>query len=366
MIPFLNLRAINLSIKNELRQKFSEVLDSGYYILGNELQHFEREFAEYCGTQYCIGVGNCLEALHLILRAYEIGNGDEVVVPSNTYIATWLAISMVGAKIVPVEPNLSTYNLDPQLIEQKITKKTKAILVVHLYGQTANMDPIMELAKKYNLKVIEDSAQAHGASYNGRKAGSLGDASAFSFYPGKNLGALGDGGAVTSNDPELIEKIQLLRNYGSKIKYYNEVQGYNSRLDELQAAFLREKLKVLDSQNMERKEIAKAYLEKLASKDSITLPCVLTESDPVWHLFVIRTKNRKKFAEHLKNAEIETLIHYPIPPHLQNAYSNLGFKEGTFPISEKIHQEVISLPMWPGMSEETTDKIIDRILSYEE
>lgn len=366
MIPFLNLKDINLSLKNELQKKFLQVLDSGYYILGEEVQNFEREFAEYCGTKYCVGVGNCLEALHLILEAYGIGEGDEVIVPSNTYIATWLAISMVGARIVPVEPDLATYNLDPKLIEQKITKNTKAILVVHLYGQTADMDPINALAEKYNLKVIEDSAQAHGASYKGRKAGSLGHASAFSFYPGKNLGALGDGGAVTSNDSELIEKIRMLRNYGSKIKYYNEVKGYNSRLDELQAAFLREKLKVLDSQNSERKKIAQIYLKRLNGKENIILPRVLETSDPVWHLFVIRTKNRQKFAEHLKNSRIETLIHYPVAPHLQKAYASLEFKKGTFPISEKIHEEVISIPMWPGMNDETLNTIVECILRYQD
>lgn len=365
MIPFLNLKEINLSSKSELTQKFTEFIESGRYMLGDELESFEKEFSEYCDSQYCVGVGNCLEALHLILRAYDIGEGDEVIVPSNTYIATWLAISMVGASIVPVEPDMNTYNIDPKLIEEKITSKTKAILVVHLYGQTADMDPINEIAKKYNLKVIEDSAQSHGATYKGRKSGSLGDASAFSFYPGKNLGALGDGGAVTSNDKGLIERIRTLRNYGSKVKYYNEVKGYNSRLDELQAAFLREKLKVLDSQNNDRRRIAEIYLEKLASKDNIILPKVLGESEPVWHLFAIRTSDRERFSKYLESAGIQTLIHYPVAPHLQKAYKDIEINEGELPISEEIHRDVISLPMWPGMSDEIINEVIERVLSYE-
>jgi len=342
MIKFLDLKEINLQYKDELENAFKRVLNSGWYILGKEVEAFEEEFAFYCGTKHCIGVGNGLDALHLILKGYGIGEGDEVIVPSNTYIATWLAVSYSGSKTVPVEPDIKTYNIDPELIEEKITEKTKAIMVVHLYGQPADMDAINKIARKHDLKVIEDSAQAHGALYKGRKTGSLGDASGFSFYPGKNLGALGDGGAITTNDDELAKQIRILRNYGSEKKYYNERKGFNSRLDELQAAFLRVKLKHLDSDNKKRTEVAKYYLDNIKN-DEIVLPFVPAWADPAWHLFVVRHNMRDKLQKYLNEYEVQTMIHYPVPPHKQNAYAE--FNELELPISEKIHKEILSLPI---------------------
>lgn len=361
-IPFLDLKNINLAQAPELIRAMQRVLDSGHYVLGHEVTAFEDEFARYCGSKFCIGVGNCLDGLHLILRAYDIGEGDEVIVPSNTYIASWLAVSYSGAKPIPVEPDLKTYNIDYRLIEEKITSRTKAIMVVHLYGQTVDIDPILKIAKRHNLKVIEDAAQAQGATYNGRKAGHLGDAAAFSFYPGKNLGALGDAGAITTDDPQVAERVRLLRNYGSKVKYHNEVKGYNSRLDELQAAFLREKLKTLDRQNHERSEIAEFYLKNLAKVESITLPVVLEGADPVWHLFVIRHQNRERLMQTLAARGVGTLIHYPIPPHLQPAYSEFGLKKGALPISECIHEEVLSLPIWPGMTQDKVETVVRSVI----
>ena len=348
-IPFLDLAAPHKQLSGELSAAFKRVLDSGTYVLGHEFNKFEHEFANYCDAKHCIGVGNGLEALHLILRAYGIGVGDEVIVPSNTYIATWLAATYAGATPVPVEPDERTYNIDPTLIEQAITAKTKAIIAVHLYGQPADMDKILAIAKKYNIKVIEDAAQSHGARYKNRRVGSIGDAAGFSFYPGKNLGAIGDGGAVTTNDPELAEKVRLLSNYGSRVKYKNEVKGFNSRLDEVQAAFLREKLKMLDQWNDHRKEIANKYLNLLA-RTSLILPWVPEWADPVWHLFVIRNQNRNQLQKKLTNAGIGTLIHYPVPPHLQPAYSELGYRTNDLPVSEKIHREVLSLPIGSHLS----------------
>jgi len=362
-IPFLNLKEINLRYQNELRQCFERVLDSGLYILGKEVSNFEEKFAKYCGAGYCVGVGNGMDALHLILRGYQIGKGDEVIVASNTYIANWLAVTYAGALPIPVEPVLDTYNINPQLIEEKITKRTKAIFVTHLYGQTADMNPIINLAKKYSLKVIEDAAQAHGAKYFSRKAGNLGDASAFSFYPGKNLGALGDGGGITTNDASLAERLLMLRNYGSNIKYVNELQGFNSRLDELQAAFLSLKLNTLDALNNERTKIAEFYLSELRNVNSIVLPNKLENFDHVWHLFVIRTQNRDQLIDLFNKNDLGYLIHYPIPPHLQNAYKDLHFVEGDFPIAEKIHREVFSLPLWPGMPPAHCEKIIKLLKS---
>jgi dTDP-4-amino-4,6-dideoxygalactose transaminase len=348
-IPFLDLKIPHQELRTELREAFERVLDSGWYIIGTEVKKFEQEFAEYCQAKYCVGAGNGLEALHLILRAYRIGEGDEVIVPSNTYIATWLAVSYAGAIPIPVEPDMRTYNIDPCLIEGAITRRTKAIIAVHLYGQPADMDAINLIAKKYNLKVIEDAAQAHGASYKGRRVGSLGDAAGFSFYPGKNLGAIGDGGAVTTNDPELAETIKMLGNYGSLLKYHNEVKGFNSRLDELQAAFLREKLKKLDGWNEQRKSVASCYLKELKECDLI-LPFVPDWADPVWHLFVVCAQNREKIQLKLRDAGVDTMIHYPIPPHLQGAYAELGYKVDSFPISERIHKTVFSLPMASSLS----------------
>ncbi len=359
-IPFLNFQPMNNDVREEIYKSFERVFESKWYILGQEVEAFEKEFANYCGVKHCIGVANGLEALFLILVAYGIKEGDEVIVPSNTYIATALAVSYAGARPVFVEPKIETYNIDPDLIEEKITARTRAIIPVHLYGQPADMDPIIELAKRYNLKIIEDSAQAHGALYKNQKTGNLGDAAGFSFYPGKNLGAYGDGGCVTTNDDELAFKVKTLRNYGSQKKYHNIFKGYNSRLDELQAAFLRVKLKYLDKWNAERKKIASYYLENIRNP-KIILPRVIEDVEHVWHLFVVRTENRDNFQQYLSEHGIETLIHYPIPMHLQPAYKDLNLAKGDLPIAEKISEEVISLPIWPGMSEKELAHIVETI-----
>lgn len=348
-VPFLDLKAPHRELYPELDAAYDRVLNSGWFILGKEVEAFEREFAAYCEAEHCVGVGNGLEALHLVLRAYDIGQGDEVIVPANTYIATWLAVSYAGATPVPVEPDARTYNLDPALIEAAITPATKAILPVHLYGQPADMDPINALAARHGLKVIEDAAQAHGARYKGRRVGGLGSAAGFSFYPGKNLGALGDGGAVVTNDAELADRVRVLRNYGSRVKYHNEVKGFNSRLDELQAALLRAKLPVLDEWNKRRQAAAKCYLDGLA-ESNLVLPYVPDWAEPVWHLFVVRHPRRDALQQRLQHVGISTMIHYPIPPHLQPAYAELGFGAGAFPITEVIHQEVLSLPMGPHLN----------------
>ena len=362
-IIFQDLGKINQKYEYKIREAFNRVLKSGWYILGKEVELFEKEYAKYCETDDCIGVGNGLDALHLILRAYSIGLGDEVIVPSNTYIATWLAVSYSGAKPVPVEPDINTYNIDPMLIEEKITAKTKAIIVVHLYGRICEMEKIYDIAKRNNLKVIEDAAQAHGAEYNGKKAGSLGDAAGFSFYPGKNLGALGDAGGITTNDDELAEKVRCLRNYGTQKKYINKYKGFNSRLDEVQAAFLRVKLRYLDEENKVRREIANKYLAEIKNR-KITLPSLSVEEDEshVWHQFVVRTKDRLGLQEYLKNMKINTMIHYPIPPHKQEAYQNL--KNDSYPISEKIHREVISLPINSSLDRVSVNCIIDALNNY--
>lgn len=357
-IPFLDLHEPYQELKTEITEAFEKVMESGWYILGEEVRKFEQEFAAYCGTKHCIGVANGLDALHLILKAYGIGAGDEVIVPSNTYIATWLAVTYTGAKVVPVEPDKKTYNIDPQKIEKAITSKTKAILPVHLYGQCVDMDPIKEIAKKYNLKIIEDSAQSQGALYKGKKSGALGDASGFSFYPGKNLGAFGDAGAITTDDDNLADRLFMLRNYGSKIKYENQIIGYNSRLDELQAAFLRVKLRYLDEWNKRRSVLAQIYLEGLQGLD-LVLPEVEKGTTPVWHVFVIQTKQREALQKFLANHKITTLIHYPIPPHLQEAYKNLGISRGELPISESIHQNILSLPIGPHMNEEQVQHVVN-------
>lgn len=361
MIPFLDLKSINLRLKNEFFDIFEKFLISGKYILSNETSNFEREFAKYCGTKYCVGVGSGLDGLTLVLKAWNIGPGDEIIVPSNTYIATWLAVSNVGATIIPVEPNLKYYNIDPNKIEKVITKKTKAIIVVHLYGQTVDIDPINTIAKKYNLKVLEDAAQSHGATYKNLKAGSLGHAASFSFYPGKNLGALGDAGAVTTNDKLLADKISNLRNYGSEKKYYNKIRGYNSRIDELQSAILRLKLVKLDEDNKKRNLVAQRYYEGLKDLNNLILPKVGNYNSHVWHLYVVRNKKRDSLKKKLMEAGIDTLIHYPIPPHLQQAYSDLNILKGSFPISEKIHEEVLSLPIGPTITLNEVDKVIREI-----
>jgi len=363
LIKTTDFSFVTKRINKELKEATNRVIDSNWYILGKEVESFEREFANYLGVKYCIGVGNGLEALHIILRAYGIGEGDEVIIPSNTYIATALAVSYAGAIPIMVEPDERTYNINPDLIKEKITKKTKAIMPVHLYGQACDMDPINEVAKKYNLKVIEDSAQAHGAKYKGRKCGALGDAAGFSFYPTKNLGALGDAGAITTNDKELAEKVKVLRNYGSERYYYNKYMGFNSRLDEMQAAILRVKLRHLKEFNKERKIIAQLYLNDLEDANLI-LPYVPEWAEPVWHQFIIRTKNRDELQEYLKSKGIGTLIHYPLPIHLQEAYKHLGYKKGDFPIAEKIANEVLSLPMWVGLKREEIEMICRGIKNY--
>ncbi|MDD5034075.1 MAG: DegT/DnrJ/EryC1/StrS family aminotransferase [Methylococcaceae bacterium] len=356
-VPFLDLKSPHIDLKPQLQQAFDRVLNSGWYILGNEVKQFESEFAEYCEAEHCVGVGNGLEALQLILRAYGIGDGDEVIVPSNTYIATWLAASFAGATAVPVEPIEVTYNIDPSRIEAAITPRTKAIIAVHLYGQPADMDAVNAIAKKQGIKVIEDAAQAHGARYKGRRVGSLGDAAGFSFYPGKNLGALGDGGAVVTSDAELAERIRVLRNYGSQMKYHNEIKGFNSRLDELQAALLRVKLKHLDEWNDRRRIVAGHYNESL-SEAGLKLPYVPEWADPVWHLFVVRTPQREVLQQKLSAAGIGTMIHYPIPPHLQPAYAELGFAVGAFPLAEAMHREVLSLPMGPHLEPWGVNRVV--------
>ena len=363
-IPFLDLKAPYIELKDELDAAYRRVMESGWYILGKEVEAFESEFAAYCESEHCIGVANGLDALHLIVRAYGIGPGDEVIVPSNTYIASWLAVTHAGATPVPVEPDELTYNIDPAKIEQAITPKTKAIMVVHLYGQTADMDPINAIAQKHSLKVIEDCAQAHGARYKGRRAGSLGDAAGFSFYPGKNLGAIGDGGAVTTNDTKLHERVKILRNYGSQIKYINEVAGFNSRLDELQAAFLRVKLARLDEWNMRRRQVAAWYFEKLSHKH-VKLPSVPLWCEPVWHLFVIRTHQREKCIKSLDRESIGWLIHYPTPPHLQGAYRSLMIDLGHLPLCEQLAEEVLSIPMCPQLTESQTDCVVNAIMMAE-
>lgn len=365
-IPFLDMQTPYRELQAELDAAYYRVMASGWYILGSEVDAFEQEFAAYVGAKHCVGVGNGLEALHLLLRAYGIGAGHEVIVPANTYIASWLAVSYAGALPVPVEPVEQTYNLDPERLEAAITARTKAILVVHLYGQTAEMDAINTIAYKYGLKVIEDAAQAHGARYKGGLAGSLGDAAGWSFYPGKNLGAFGDAGAVTTNNEELANKIHQLRNYGSQVKYHNDIKGFNSRLDPLQAAFLRVKLRHLDDWNARRAQVAKVYLRGLAGLPDLKLPVVPEWAEPAWHLFVVRHPQREFMQRYLQEAGIGTLIHYPVPPHLQGAYRELGYKEGSFPISERIHREVLSLPMGPQLPDADVLRVISTIRQYAE
>ncbi|MGI4779705.1 MAG: DegT/DnrJ/EryC1/StrS family aminotransferase [Janthinobacterium lividum] len=352
-VPFLDMQAPHRELRAEMQAAFDRVLDSGWFILGNEVARFEEEFAGYCEVAHCVGVGNGLDALHLLLRAYDIGAGDEVIVPSNTYIATWLAVDYAGARPVPVEPDRSTYNIDPERIERAITPKTKAIIAVHLYGQPADMDSINAVASRHGLKVIEDAAQAHGALYKGRRVGSLGDAAAFSFYPGKNLGALGDGGGVTTDDEALARKVRMLANYGSEIKYRNEIKGFNSRLDELQAAFLREKLKFLDQWNERRTSVANLYMDALDRTNAI-VPVVPDWATPVWHQFVVQVADREKKQSQLAASGTGSLIHYPVPPHLQAAYHEAGFQRGQYPIAEDMADRVLSLPIGPHIS---TDEV---------
>lgn len=363
MVPFLDVKAINQRLSAEMESAFCEVLESGWYVLGEQGKAFEREFSAYCGTNYCVGCANGLDALRLSIKAFGFGVGDEIIVPANTYIASILAITDNGCTPVLVEPSLKTYNIDVDLIEERITPKTKAILVVHLYGQAVEMQKVWDLAQKYDLKIIEDSAQAHGAIYQDKRVGSLGDVSGFSFFPGKNLGALGDGGCVVTNDEALAQRIRALGNYGSHIKYENLYAGLNSRLDEVQAAFLRLKLKILDEDNKRRQEIARVYREQIQN-ERIILPQVQSEEGAVWHLFVVRTKNRARLQEHLSQSGIQTLIHYPIPPHKQQAYKQ--YNHLNLPITERIHKEVLSLPISPVMSDEQVGIVIDAVNAFKE
>lgn len=357
-VPFLDLKAPYLELREELDAAYRRVMESGWFVLGEETSAFEREFAAYCEASHCVGVSDGLEALRLILQAYAVGDGDEVIVPSNTYIATWLAVSHAGATPVPVEPDPDTYNLDPARIEAGITPRTRAIIPVHLYGLPAEMDLINDVARRHGLAVIEDAAQAHGARYRGRRTGSLGNAAAFSFYPGKNLGAFGDGGAVVTDDAELADRVRVLRNYGSREKYYNEVKGSNSRLDELQAALLRVKLSNLDEWNDRRGGVAAEYLENLSDVSGLKLPVVAGPAEPVWHLFVARHARRDALRERLEEAEIQTMIHYPVPPHLSGAYAGEGWKRGSLPIAEALAADAVSLPIGPHMREGQVGEVV--------
>lgn len=358
-VPFLELKPTYTELQLELDDAFRRVMGSGWYIMGPECDAFEREFAEYCEVKHCVGVGNALDGLHLILRALDIGEGDEVIVASNTYIATWLAVSYAGAVPVPVEPDARTYNLDPSRIEVAITSRTRAIMPVHLYGQPADMDAINELANKYGLKVIEDAAQAHGARYRGRRAGGLGDAAAFSFYPTKNLGAMGDGGAVTTNDPHLADRVRVLRNYGSRKKYYNEFKGVNSRLDELQAAFLRTKLRYLDEWNCRRSETAALYTSVLNGLEGLHLPHVPDWVEPVWHVYTVRHAFRDLLQTKLSEAGVGTLIFYPVPPGSSNAYIPEAL--GDFPLAAELAQSVLSLPIGPHIEREQAEYVASTV-----
>ena len=341
-VPFLDLKAAHHELRAELEAAFQRVLDSGWFVMGPELEALETEFADYCGVDYCVGVGNGLEALHLLLRAYGIGPGDEVIVPSNTFIATWLAVSQCGATPVPVEPDSETHNIDPLRITAAISPRTRAIMPVHLYGQPADMDPINEIAGRHGLVVIEDAAQAQGARYKGRRAGSLGHAAGTSFYPGKNLGALGDGGAILTSDRAIADKVRRLRNYGSEIKYQHELMGYNSRLDELQAALLRAKLRMLDAWNQRRADIARTFQQALAGC-GVGLPHIPEWADPVWHLYVIRSPEREALQGFLQEHGIDTMIHYPTPPHRQRCYADRSWDD--LPIADRHAREVLSLPI---------------------
>lgn len=362
-IPFVSFKPLEKELDKPLRAAFDRVFERSWYIDGAEDKAFEESFAAYCNSDYCVGCGNGLDALLLVLKAWGIGAGDEVIVPSNTYIATALAVTYVGATPVFVEPDIRTYNIDPALIEEKITSKTKAIMPVHLYGQACDMDPIMAIAKRHGLYVLEDCAQAHGATYKGKVIGSFGDAAGFSFYPGKNLGALGDAGAAVTCDKALADKVRALGNYGSDYKYHHIYKGNNSRLDELQAAFLSAKLPLLDKVNENRRYIADRYLKGIKN-DKIILPYVPEYAVPVWHVFAIRCEKRDALAQHLADKGICTNKHYPIPMHLQDCYADLGIREGELPIAEEISATELSIPMYYGMTEEEIDYVIDAINAF--
>lgn len=363
MIPFVSFKPMEKELNTELHAAFERVYDSSWYISGKEGEQFERAFSTFCGAKYCVGCGNGLDALMLSLKALGIGRDDEVLVPSNTYIATALAVTYVGAKPVFIEPNIRTFNIDVNQIEERITSRTKAIIPVHLYGQPAEMDRILKIAKKAGLIVIEDCAQAHGAAYHGQTVGSFGKASGFSFYPGKNLGALGDAGAVVTSDEEVAAKVRALGNYGSDYKYHHIYQGHNSRLDELQAAFLRVKLSHLERMNEERRRIANRYKSEI-SNDQIALPYVIDDVQPVWHIFAIRCERRDELADYLSSFGIMTNKHYPIPIHLQRAYADLNIREGELPLAEKIARTELSLPMYYGLSDDDISFVIEKINSF--
>lgn len=363
-VPFLSFEKTNQMIKAEIMSRFEDFFDSKWYILGESVKIFEAEYADFNQVKYCLGVSNGLDALHLALLAFDIGKGDEVIVPSNTFIATVLAISYCGATPIFVEPDIKTYNIDSTKIENAITNKTKAIMPVHLYGQACNMTAIMTIAKNYNLYVIEDNAQSQGATWNGQITGSFGDLNGVSFYPGKNLGALGDAGALTTNNESLANKIKSLRNYGSIKKYHNEVVGYNHRLDECQAGFLSVKLQYLNKWNKERQQIANWYCKYLSELDDIILPTIDERATSVFHLFVIRCKQRDRLQKFLKENGVGTLIHYPIPPHLQEAYQSLRYSKGDFPIAEEIATTCLSLPIFIGLEEEIVQQICTLIKSF--
>lgn len=359
-VPFLNLHAAYVELQKEIDEGISRVLNSGQYIGGTEVEAFESEWAGYCDTSHAVAVGNGLDAITLALRALDIGLGDEVLVPSNTYIATWLAVSAVGARPVPVEPCPTTHNINPELLEEAVTSRTRAIIPVHLYGQPADLDPVLGLAKKYNLAVIEDAAQSHGARYRGQKIGGHGDIVCWSFYPGKNLGALGDAGAITTNNSDLADKVRVLRDYGSRKKYFNEVRGVNSRLDPLQAAVLRAKLPFLDEWTDRRRAVAVRYGETLA-ECNLTLPHVPDWASPVWHLYVVRSSSRDRLQAKLSEAGVTTMVHYPIPPHRQEAYTDAKLAAGVLPLAEQLANEVLSLPIGPHLSPDEVDYVITAI-----
>lgn len=361
MIKFLDLKKINNRYREEIDSRIKNILNKGWYLQGEENENFTKNFANFCGTKFALGVANGLDALNLIIKAYGFGNGDEIIVPANTYIATILAISENGCIPILVEPDIKTYNINPDSIEEKITTKTKAIMVVHLYGQAVQMEKIWKIAKKYNLKIIEDSAQAHGAIYQENRTGNLGDASGFSFYPGKNLGCIGDGGAVTTNDEELFNKIKAIANYGSDRKYHHIYKGVNSRLDEIQAAVLDVKLKHLDSDNNKRREISKYYRENIKNS-KIILPETYDEKSHVWHIFAVRTQNRDEFQKYLTEKGIQTIIHYPTPPHKQGAYKE--WNNLSFPITEEIHNTILSLPISPVMTDSEIEKVVEVVNEY--
>lgn len=362
-VPFVTFKPLEKELDKDLRDAFERVYNRSWYIEGVEDETFEKAFAEYCESKYCVGVGNGLDSLFLALKAMGIKEGDEVIVPSNTYIATALAVTYTGATPIFVEPDIRTFNIDPTKIEAAITDKTKAIMPVHLYGQACDMDPIMDIAKKYNLYVVEDCAQAHGAKYKGKVIGSFGDAAGFSFYPGKNLGALGDAGATVTNNEELVKKVRALGNYGSDYKYHHIYQGNNSRLDELQAAFLAAKLPHLNKVNAERRKIAQKYLDGINNPE-IILPFVPEYAEPVWHIFGIRCNRRDELEKFLNDAGISTNKHYPIPMHLQGCYADLGFKKGDYPIAEEISETELSIPMYYGMTDEEVQYVIDRMNEF--